>query len=557
LEQSFDGAARPPIRVALTGAGWATVGATRARGYAELDGSFLTAAALAGVLDRCATDAAWHDALRKVNGCFAVVTERAERVLAAVDRVRSIPLFYGASAGGWLLGDDARRLPAAVPVREPDALVEAEFCLTGYVTGAETLRPGVHQIEAGECVVLDARKPGLAERRRHYQFRHADLLDAAAPELIARLEEVHARVFRRLVAGTDGRTLVLPLSGGYDSRLIAVALRDAGVRDVVCFTYGAAEAWEARISREVARHLGFRWEFVPYSAASWRSWARTERFQAYFRAAGNLASVPHVQDWPAVLELTESRRVPVDSVFVPGHSGDFLAGSHIPKWYAGRSIIRRREVLDSLLDAHYSLWDWPAGRERELREQFDRRIETVIGAVPDCAPERAAELFERWDLQERQAKFICNAVRVYESFGYDWRLPLFDHELMDFWTRIPIGLRTGRRLYLEFARRRQALPVTEANRDRAAPLSRVIEGIEALGLRPVAKRAQRFLRRIRWRREYATSPLAWFALVDESHFGATYSGKELIHSYLARRYRDLVLGTGDELAAAESHAPRR
>src|SRR4030095_14785028 len=118
-----------------------------------------------------------------------------------------------------------------------------------------------------------------------------------------------------------------------------------------------------------------------------------------------------------------------------------------------------------LFQTHYSLWDWPKREERELYGRFQRRVEKIIGPIQGCSPELAADLFERWDLQERQAKFICNSVRVYESFGYDWRLPLYDRELMDFWARVPIQGRTGRRLYFEFVKRTQTLPVSQANKD--------------------------------------------------------------------------------------------
>jgi len=241
-----------------------------------------------------------------------------------------------------------------------------------------------------------------------------------------------------------------------------------------------------------------------------------------------------------VLEVQRDRRVPPDSVFVPGHSGDFLAGSHIPTSYAGRSSITRREQLDALLSAHYSLWEWPSGRQRELRDEFDRRIEAVVGSIADVTPEQAADIFERWDLQERQAKFIANSVRVYEDFGFGWRLPLFDHELMDFWARVPLELRVGRKLYFEFVRRRQALPVTEPNTDRGAIATWLIRAIDRTRLRPLAKRAQRTLRRWRWRDVYAGSPLAWLALVDRDQFRRSYTGKELMHSYLALKYRDDV-----------------
>jgi hypothetical protein len=133
-------------------------------------------------------------------------------------------------------------------------------------------------------------------------------------------------------------------------------------------------------------------------------------------------------------------------------------------------------------------------------------------------------------------------VRVYEHAGLEWRLPLFDAELMDFWARVPVALRVGRKLYFAFAAARQALPITPANADYSAPVQAFVRAIDALGLRSLADRVRRELRRRSWRRSYDGSPLAWFALIDSEDFRRTYTGRELVHSYLARRYRDLVAG---------------
>ena len=128
---------------------------------------------------------------------------------------------------------------------------------------------------------------------------------------------------------------------------------------------------------------------------------------------------PHIQDWPAVFELNASGELPREAVFVPGHSGDFLAGSHIPRWYPTRKRIKRDEILQSILDVHYSLWDWPTPGAGNLRTEFIHRIDEIIGPVIDASPEDAADMFECWDWSERQSKFIVNSVRVYETFGYE------------------------------------------------------------------------------------------------------------------------------------------
>lgn len=526
---------------------WSTVGATRARGHAFLDGRWYPAPELARLLNEAGDAEGWLEGVRRLNGSFALVMQSKERVLAAVDRLRSIPLFYVLIGGRLHVSDDAVVLSQAAGETAIDQLAAIEFRLTGYVTGTDTLCPAVKQLRAGEWLRFDAAAGSPPECRPYYQYRHKNFFEGGPDELISALEEVHHHVFDRLIRGAEGRTLVVPMSGGYDSRLIGVSLRDAGVRDVICYSYGVPGNWESRISQELARYLGYRWLFTPYSAERWRAWAATDEFHEYCRAAGNLTSVPHVQDWPAVREMKARGEIPPDGVFVPGHSGDFLAGSHIPKWFIARGAISRRELLDAIEGSHYSLWDWPKDVPT-LRGQIDRRIESVTGPIPNCNPEQAADLYEIWDLEERQAKFICNSLRVYEFFDHEWRLPLFDHELMDFWARAPLRLRHRRTLYFEFVRRRQQLPISQPNSDRHPAVDALLRSVENTRLWPLAKRGQRLMKRIRWRREYEHCPyppFAWYAVIPRKHFRATYTGKELFHSYLAERYLNGIR-TGSE-----------
>ncbi len=62
----------------------------------------------------------------------------------------------------------------------------------------------------------------------------------------------------------------------------------------------------------------------------------------------------------------------------------------------------------------------------------------------------AADIIEYQDYQERQAKFINNAIRVYEFWGYEWRTPFWDKNILEYWSWIPLSWRYGRRLYFEF-----------------------------------------------------------------------------------------------------------
>ncbi len=60
---------------------------------------------------------------------------------------------------------------------------------------------------------------------------------------------------------------------------------------------------------------------------------------------------------------------------------------------------------------------------------------------------------ELWDAVSRQALYIINSCRAYEFMGARWR-SLWDYDLMDFFMKVPLEYRLGKRLYIQGLRRR-------------------------------------------------------------------------------------------------------
>ena len=137
--------------------------------------------------------------------------------------------------------------------------------------------------------------------QRYYRYVHHYPMQSITEEDLLRFHQgVMENIIDRLIRFAAGRTIVIPLSGGHDSRLIALMLKKVGYPDLVSFSYGRPGNHEADISKQVADSLGVRWEFVEYSNDLWREWYESPEMKAYFDMAGNLSSLPHIQDWPAV-----------------------------------------------------------------------------------------------------------------------------------------------------------------------------------------------------------------------------------------------------------------
>ena len=57
-------------------------------------------------------------------------------------------------------------------------------------------------------------------------------------EFKKKLTQELLKLMKRIGESCKDRQILIPLSGGYDSRLIASGLKKIGVNNVVCFSYG-------------------------------------------------------------------------------------------------------------------------------------------------------------------------------------------------------------------------------------------------------------------------------------------------------------------------------
>jgi asparagine synthase (glutamine-hydrolysing) len=389
-----------------------------------------------------------EDKLDHYNGFFAFIVNCGDELFAAVDPIRSIPIFYGLDIdNNFYISNDAEWVRLKVVDEKMDQMAKQEFLLTGYVTGQDTLFEKVKQLQAGEYLYLNNNNDIInITTKRYYRFLHKEPKAPSEFGLYQReLDEVMNNTIRRLIAYVNGRQIVIPLSAGRDSRLIALKLKQLGYKNVLCFSYGIKGNFEAETSKRVANLLGFQWEYIEYTEELWKQKFNTNERKEYFKRAFNWVSLPVVQDWLAVWELKNRGVFELNAVFVPGHSGDFPAGSHLPFDAIPDKKASIMDLVYSMQRSHYSLM---ASHEVKKQIKFwrNRIINTCeIKCIVDGYD--YADAFEKWDWQERQAKFIVNSVRVYEFWNFDWWLPFWDKDFMFYWQAIPLKFRKNKILY--------------------------------------------------------------------------------------------------------------
>lgn len=394
------------------------------------------------------------DELVRLHGNFAFIIEQGSRIIAAVDKIRSYPVFYCQEGNHFHVSNSARALKDALGLEEIDDLSLLEFRMAGYVTGRDTLFRNLHQLQAGEMLVWEE-SFGELDLMRYFRFlldESGNKDERAYDEWIDEAEAQTVRIFERLMEDAAGRPIWVPLSGGLDSRLILCMLASKGYDNLHAFSYGVPRNHEARIAREVARRVGVPWVFIPIKRRAFRNFYTSQERIAYWKFCDFLSSVPNMQDLLPLRDMLAGRLLSGDEIIVNGQSGDFITGGHIPMLPKGKES-NWNAMVDALVQKHFSQW-----KDLLTSANLSRVVEKFVGVLSEVASEPTCyepqiALYEYWEWQERQCKYVVNGQRVYDWLGLDWALPLWESEYLSFWKKVPLEIKSGQRLYRDYLKR--------------------------------------------------------------------------------------------------------
>ncbi len=371
---------------------------------------------------------------RNLNGEYSVIVEKPGEVWLATSHIWSYPLFYTHDSRGTLISDDPGQCLAdhlgELSNREI-VLHFLHFCAT---PGGTTLVKSISQLRPGEVLRLgssgidSAGTGGAGESKTR---------KPATPE---ELKTLLYHVFERFIRLFGNKQILLPLTSGYDSRLIACLLKEFGMKEVICATWGRESMPERITAEKVARKLGYRYIFIPYDEKLTGSFEKEPGTFHFLHYCGHFSSMPYLQDYFAIRQMLAEGILSSGDIALPGLSGDFIRGSHlydellsqndpeialeIMRMF-GTSYVRGKEEKEMLL-------------QTMLRYHFDE-----LGNLPGRLK------FDLWDYTERQCKFIGNSSRVYPYFGIQNFTLLLDRELVRFFLSLPADQRIGAQLYNE------------------------------------------------------------------------------------------------------------
>lgn len=375
-----------------------------------------------------------NDVLLELNGNFSCILNVGTKLYLISDKIRSYPLIYGKTKDGtWLIADSEHPFIENQMIRKPNDVSFAEFYSAGYVSGNYTLYKDVCTVDCGEYVIIGTQE--VAERTEYFKYitpKNFFIKDEHIEHAYQTLEKSFVRTLNSI---EEGRQIVIPLSGGYDSRLIVCLCKKYKVKNVVCYTYGRQNSFEVSVSKQVADVLGFEWHFVEYTPDKFEESITSTEFAKFSNFSSNFNSIPHIQDFLALRELRHDEIIKKNAVVIPGFCGDLFGGSKVPKEvFEWKDKQFNLKTISELIFHHF--YDLNVLKP-EWENFVLRRIENEFKNYNIFDEDSFLNYYEQWCIQNRLSKYIINSLRVYEFFDMDWRIPLWDDEYAMAWYEVP------------------------------------------------------------------------------------------------------------------------
>ena len=413
---------------------WSVREEVRVTGYLWSEDRMVGGADLAGFIgNQTACYERFSEWFGKQNGQFSAIVEQNGEIWLGCSHTWSYPLFYLQKGDVLAVTDDPEHLLPAIDKPVADRETRNYFLNFGVTPAGYTIVPDLMQVRPGETVLL---KGGSSQHTLSPIHTFSGTRNGTSEELARLIREE----FGKYAGFLKDKEILLPLTRGYDSRLLACLLKEFGLTKVTCATWGRPANRESPTARRVAETQGFPHIFIPYSTDTFHRDAKEEMFDDYIGYAGHYSSMPFLQDYFAIRHLLREGVIHAGTAVLPGHPGDFIRGAHLFPSLPGKDDISLANAIISAFGNSY-----PAThRERDLLRK------TITREFPEKNTAKTAlQKFDLWDYEERQCKLIGNSSLVYDFFKISHLSPLFDKNIMGRFLQLPFGQRLGCSLYYE------------------------------------------------------------------------------------------------------------
>jgi asparagine synthase (glutamine-hydrolysing) len=388
--------------------------------------------------------------ISSVRGNFSLIVITDSLTIASVDHICSSQLYYLDYDESIVITDDVDYLKKQIDKQiRISSFSKLQILMSGYTLFDDTLYECVKSFIPGEVFLYNFDSVSV-HNINNYQtwFDKNTIKHESLDSMQSKFNNILLEVMSETIGSLDGRQVVVPLSGGYDSRLIVSLLKYYNYENVICFTYGMKNNFEALAAESIANSLGYEWIFIDLNIKEQSAFYKSMDFISYLKYADVANSVPYYQGLYAVKYLKDNNKINEDAVFINGNSGDFITGGHMSKVYkfCNQNYLCN-DVYKILIDKYYSLWGHVKNKDNV--EKINKKVRCNYNNLKNihAIDINACDFIYYYEFVNRQSKYVIQGQKTFEYYGYDWRLPLWDSKMIKFWVSIPNSYKNEQFLY--------------------------------------------------------------------------------------------------------------
>lgn len=293
-----------------------------------------------------------------------------------------------------------------------------------YYTNQKVLRPAVEMQNGKE-------KPYF---KWHYSPR-----DISFSQAVDEFADLFERISKEQI---EGKKVILPLSGGLDSRSQGAALK--GMQDVHTYSYKFDHSFdETKYGKEIARRMGWRFdEFVVPQGYLWNTIDDLYEINQGYAEFTNPRQMAVVDKFPSM-----------GDIFYLGHGGDLFFDSmgvdDILPFEEQLKALYKKIVKKGGLELANRLWKhW--GIEGSFDEYFRDRMVSLLSGIEINNANARLRAFKSLYYVPR---WSCINLAVFSKY-HPLVLPYFDDRMCEFVCTVPEKYLADRQIQIEYIKRK-------------------------------------------------------------------------------------------------------
>lgn len=387
--------------------------------------------------------------LNTIDGHFAIIFENEERIISAVDQLASIPIFYYLNSNKFLISPFASKIRNNFQ-KKIDKKQILSLSMSSYTTGINTIYQNLYSIKAGTFINFSKRSK-LVNKYIFYEYKNWKIDNHSSfKKKKKQLSKLHIKIINKIYKYSikNKKKIGIPLSAGYDSRLIASCLKKLGAKNVFCFSYGYKNNFEALASEKISKNLGYSWEFITFTNNKIFNLFNNNKFKKFRSIFDTFFCVSDLTEFLAIKELYEQKKLR-NTIIINGNSGDFITGDHIVEYKISKNPdISIDNLLSAFINKHFMLWKSLSNSENNniIKKLLINEIKNK-SIFKKINNKNSHSLYEYLEYYNRQSKHLSSKQRVYEYFDCEWALPLWDKDYIEFWRTIKKEYKINQKLY--------------------------------------------------------------------------------------------------------------